>query len=366
MDLNRIVKYFEIEGTLAEISPLGNGHINSTYKVLTAEKNAPDYVLQLINQNILKNIPALTENIIRITNHLRSKIEKDYSTEELYRKVLTVVYTKEGKAYHQDTDGNHWRVFRFIDNSKTIEVLERSEQAIAMGRAFGEFQRLLIDLPEPPLVEILPDFHNTSKRIDTFKKTISENRFGRLAAVRNEVDFLLSFETEMKSIVEKGEAGRIPLRIIHQDTKLSNILFDTNDEVLCVIDLDTVSLGYLCYDFGDAIRGGMNTGKEDDENLENVSLNMSFFKAFAKGYYQASTAFITPAEVDTLAFGIQLMSYEQAVRFLDDYLNGDQYYKTHKEKHNLIRARAQIAFFKDTLKHFDEMDAYVKHLYKQK
>ncbi len=365
MDLQLIVKAFKIEGTVIDICPLGNGHINSTYKVSTVETASPDYVLQLINHNIFKNVPALSENTIRLTNHLRSKLQKNYSLTELDRRVLTVIYTKNEKSYYKDTEGNYWRIFLFIKDSKTIEILENGEQAKTMGYAFGQFQSLLIDLPSPPLHDILPDFHNTSKRIEAFKKTIAENSFGRLNEVQSEVDFLLSFETQMKSIVKKGEAGIIPLRIIHQDTKLSNILFDKNDQVLCIIDLDTVSFAYLCYDFGDAVRAGMNTGKEDDENLANISLNMKIFKAFANGYYQTSKEFITKAEVETLAFGAKLICYEQALRFLDDYLNGDQYYKTDKEKHNLIRARAQIEFFKDLLKNFDEMDTYVKNLYKE-
>ncbi len=363
MDLRKILNKFEIEGTVSEIESFGTGLINSTYRVLTSEDDAPDYILQSINHSIFTNVPELTNNIIRITDHIRTKLENVYSSEELSRRVLTVVYTSEDAGFYKDDEGNFWRVFTLIKGSKTIELLENEKQAEVTGEAFGDFQKMLADLPEPPLFEVLPGFHNTAMRIDNFKVRVLENPEGRLAEVQEEVDFLMQFEDEMKSIVRKGEEGIIPVRIVHQDTKLSNILFDDNNDSLCVIDLDTVMPGYLCYDFGDAVRGGMNTGKEDDENIENISINMDLFKGFARGYYKSSKGFITPAEVETLAFGAKLLTYEQSVRFLDDYINGDKYYGVNKPKHNLIRTRAQIAYLKDLMANFEEMDSYVKNLY---
>ncbi len=364
MDLSKIIEKFEISGSVADISGFGTGLINSTYRVTTTEDNSPDYILQSINDSIFKNVPELTNNIIRVTEHIKSKLKSQYNSTELERRSLTVVLTKDGEGYYKDADGKYWRVFLLIKGSKTIDVLENELQAEAAGRAFGEFQDMLSDLPEPPLFEILPGFHNTAIRIDNFKKRVAEDPLGRLEEVKEEVDFLLQFEDEMKSIIRKGEKGILPIRTVHQDTKLGNILFDEKNNSLCVIDLDTVMPGYLCYDFGDAVRGGMNTGKEDDENLDNVSLNMKLFKGFAKGYYQSSKDFITQEEINTLAFGAKLLTYEQSVRFLDDYLNGDKYYMTTKDKHNLIRTRAQIAYLKDLILRFDEMDSYVKSLYK--
>ena len=364
MNLKNILKEFKVEGTVSEIESFGTGLINSTYRVLTAEDNTPDYILQLVNHNIFTNVPELTKNIIRITEHIKIKLENSYSGKELNRRVLSVVYTIDNKGFYKDEEGSFWRVFPLIEGSKTIEILEDSKQAEATGAAFADFQNMLSDLPEPQLFEILPGFHNTAMRIDNFKETVAKDPEGRLAEVQEEVDFLMQFEDEMKSIVRKGEEGILPLRTVHQDTKLSNILFDEQNNVLCVIDLDTVMPGYLCYDFGDAVRGGMNNGKEDDENIENVSLNMELFKGFARGYSKASKDFITPAEIETLAFGAKLLTYEQSVRFLDDYINGDKYYGVNKPKHNLIRTRAQIAYLKDLMANFDEMDSYVKSLYK--
>ncbi len=363
-NLKYIADKFNVDGEIANISSFGSGHINNTYKVETKSKKTPDYILQAINNNVFKNITELSDNLIRITTHLRAKLGVYYSDKELKRRVLTIVYTKDKKAFLEDDKGNFWRMFTFIDNSKTIDKLENTEQAESMGFAYGNFQQMLSDLPKPPLNDVLPDFHNTAKRIEQFKETIANNPVNRLSEVMEEVDFLLMHEQEMMSIVEKAYRGIIPLRTVHQDTKLSNILFDEkNDKALCVIDLDTVMPGYLCYDFGDAIRGGMNTGAEDDEDLDLVSLNMDMFKSFALGYFSATKTFIDFEEIKTLAFGAKLITYEQSLRFLEDYINGDKYYSVHKPKHNLIRTRAQIALLKDIMLNFDEMENYVLALY---
>ena len=363
MDLKDVVKQFETEGITTEINSFGSGLINSTYQVITKGQNTPDYILQSINSDIFKNVPELTTNIARITNHIKEKLNSKYTPKELQRHSLTVISTNNNQGFYKDGESKYWRMFTLIEGSKVFEVLKNPVQAELCGLAFGEFQSMLSDLPAPPLFEVLPGFHNTALRIDKFKDRVKENPFERLEEVQEEVDFLLLFEEEMRSITKMGSEGILPLRTVHQDAKLSNILFDENDEVLCVIDFDTVMPGYLCYDFGDTVRGGMNTGKEDDENLDNVTLDMDLFKGFARGYYQASSSFITSAEIKTLAFGAKLLTYEQAVRFLDDYLNGDQYYQTFKEKHNLIRTRAQIKFFKELITNFEEMDSYVLSLY---
>ncbi len=362
MNLNTIIQKFKIDGSIRDIKPFGSGHINSTYRVETTEKQSPDYILQLINHQLFTNVEELSQNILRITEHIRSKLVENYSVKELDRHLLTVILTQEGAAYYKDNEGRYWRVFKWIEGSKTIEILENKTQAEAMGKAFAQFQEILSDLPEPQLFETLANFHNTAHRIKQFKESIRKNTFGRLSEVQEEVDYLLGFEKEMSSISQNQT--NLPIRNVHQDTKLSNILFDNDDSVLCVIDLDTVMPGFLCYDFGDAVRGGMNTGKEDDEVLENIGLNMTLFKAFAKGYYQSSKNFITKKEIDTLAFGAKLLCYEQSVRFLDDYLNGDLYYKISKDKHNLIRAKAQIVYLENLCLNFQEMDSYVKNLYK--
>jgi hypothetical protein len=353
MDLPNIAREFKIDGVIAEVREYGTGHIHSTYKVTTIENSSPDYILQRINHRIFPDVEELTQNIIRITGHIRSVL-KSRHTDEIEKRVVEVIRTHGQKGFYKDkSQGDYWRVFKLIKGAKTVDVLENKHQAKAMGRALGEFQGLMLDLPLPRLSDTIPDFHNTTFRIDKLKNSIYEDPLGRYSEVRNETDYLFGFEKEMKSFLKNTEGGVIPIRYVHQDVKLSNVLFDENHEILCLIDLDTVMSGYFFYDFGDAIRGSMNTGAEDEEDITKVSLKLDLFKAFATGYIQASKSFITWNEVETLVFGAKIMTYEQAIRFMDDYLNGDIYYKVNHPEHNLIRAKSQIAYFKDILRHFN-------------
>jgi len=358
MDLLNIVKHFNIDGDIANISAFGNGHINTTYKV-EVNNGDYDYVLQSINTNIFKNVDHLSENILRISEHIKHKLEAVFSETEMLRRSMTVVKTKKNELYYTDNIDIVWRMFIFIKDSQTVEILSNTEYAYLAGAAFGDYQWMLSDLPSPSLFDIIPHFHNTPSRIAHLKKTIAADSHNRLAEVQKEVDYLLRFEKEMNLIIKLGDKGIIPKRIVHQDTKLSNILFNKNGELLCVIDLDTTMLGYLCYDFGDAVRGGMNAAAEDEETIENVSLNMEYFKAFAKGYAATTNVFISNEEIKTLAFGAKLITFEQSVRFLDDYINGDKYYRCTKPKHNLIRTRAQIALLKSIIINFNTMEAIV-------
>ena len=365
MDLTNIAKEFKLDGVIAEVSEYGTGHIHSTYKVTTIESSSPDYILQRINDRIFPKVEELTDNIIRITEHIRSVLRSRYSDDEIEKHVVEVIRTQEQKGFYKDKQrGDYWRVFKLIKGAKTIDVLENKYQAKAMGKALGEFQELMLDLPLPRLSDTIPDFHNTAFRIDKLKKSIDEDPLNRYSEVRNEAEYLIGFEKEMKSFLKNTEDGALPIRYVHQDVKLSNVLFAENDAILCLIDLDTVMSGHFFYDFGDAIRGGMNTGAEDEEDITKVSLNLDLFKAFAAGYIQASKSFITRNEVETLVFGAKIMTYEQAIRFIDDYLNGDIYYNVTHPKHNLIRAKSQVAYFKDILLHYNEMDQYVKDLFK--
>ena len=362
MNLNNIAEQFDLSGNIESISTFGNGHINTTYKIETSNCEF-DYVLQSINTDIFKNVDHLSDNISRILSHIKDKLSLVFPSDEIYRRSLTLVETKLGEKYYIDDKGNYWRVFIFISNSETIEFFKNEEYAYFAGAAFGDYQWMLSDLPSPLLYDTIPNFHNTLSRIAQFKKTIAADSHNRLATVQKEVDFLLSFEEEMNSIIKLGDKGLIPKRIVHQDTKLSNILFDKNGELLCVIDLDTTMPGYLCYDFGDAVRGGMNTGAEDDENIENVAIDMKLYKSFVKGYAATTKNFILESEIQTLAFGAKLITYEQSIRFLEDYLNGDVYYRCHKPNHNLIRARAQIALLQSIINNYDDMESFVNLAY---
>ena len=358
-DVKKIVDQFKIEGTFDNAKVFGDGLINTTYRVETKEEDADNYLLQIINHNIFKNVPELQKNIKRVTDHIRSKLAQRPGV-DLKRQVMTPIDTFDGKGYVLDDEGRYWRMFIFIEGAKSYNQLSNDKQAFTGGKAFGEFQKMLADLPGEPLYPVLPDFHNTEMRINNFIERVKADPVGRLKEVQEEVDFLMERSDEYKKIVQMGREGIIPERIVHQDTKFNNVLLDENDEILCVIDLDTVMPGYVCYDIGDAIRNGANTGKEDDKNLDNVNINMDLYRGFIRGYLSEATDFLTPEEIDTLAFGAKLLTYEQAVRFLDDYIDGDNYYRIEYPEHNLVRTRAQIKLLKSMEERYDEMEDIVK------
>ncbi len=358
-DLKYIVDQFKTKGTFDSAKVFGDGLINTTYRVETVEADAPNYLLQIVNHNIFKNVPELTKNIKRVTDHIRAKLEKKYP-DDIDRRVLTPIDTFDGKGYVYEKDSDrYWRMFLFIEGARSYNQLSNEKQAITGGRAFGQFQKMLSDLPGEPLYPVLPDFHNTEMRIENFKKRVEADPVGRLKEVQKEVDYLMERSEEYKKIVRMGREGIIPERIVHQDTKFNNVLLDENDDILCVIDLDTVMPGYVCYDIGDAIRNGANTGLEDDKNLDNVNINMELYRGFIKGYLSEASEFLTPAEIDTLAFGAKLLTYEQSVRFLDDFIDGDNYYRVEYPEHNLVRTRAQIKLLQSMEENWDEMQKIV-------
>lgn len=349
MDITSIIQAFKIEGNFIASEIINSGYINNTYKIITSDES---YILQRINNHIFKDVDKLSENIHRITTHIQSKTSK-----EKQGKVLIIIPTKGGNKYYKNNDGSFWRMFNYIHDSKTIETLNNEKQAESLGRAFGNYHKVLSDLPMPKLFDVLPDFHNTPKRIEQLKKAINQNN--KHIKVKDQVDYLLSLASEMYEIITLGNQQKIPLRTIHQDAKVGNILFNQNDEIICIIDLDTTMSGYLAYDFGDAVRTGMNSASEGEKNIAKVSLDINLFKAFTKGYAKASKNFITHEEIKSLMLGVKIITYEQAIRFLADYLNNDIYYKTEYQEHNLVRTKVQIFLLKDILKNFNQMNDFV-------
>ncbi|CAL2085829.1 aminoglycoside phosphotransferase family protein [Tenacibaculum sp. 190524A02b] len=353
--IQNICQAFQIQGNFSLVEVIQSGYINTTYKITTSTSS---YILQKVNHQIFKDIEGLSSNIVRITKHLQSK-----TSPEKQHQALQVVFTHNEQAYYKHKDHTFWRMFNFIPNAITFETIQNEWQAETMGKAFANYHEQLSDLPQPPLIETLPDFHNTSLRIKHFKTAIQNNSHGRNKDTQKEIDYLLKLAPEMHAVVELGKQHKIPLRTIHQDAKLSNILFDNTNQAIAIIDLDTTMPGYLCYDFGDAVRTGMNTATEDEQNLDKISLHLEHFKAFTKGYAANSHHFITKEEINTLVLGVKVITYEQAIRFLTDYLQGDTYYKTSYSKHNLIRTRVQIAFLKNIIKYYDVLTNYVMEQY---
>ena len=352
-----ILSQFQLEGQIVSAEPFGNGHINDTLKV-TNEKGEIKYVLQRINHLIFTNVDMLQNNIQTVTSHIRKKLEEKGET-DIDRKVLTFIPTKDGKPYYFDGE-NYWRTCLFIPNSKSYEEVT-PELSYEAGKAFGEFQSMLADIPEGTLGETIPNFHNMEFRLQQFHDAVNADAAGRVAEVKELIDEIEN-RAEAMCIQERlYREGKLKKRTNHCDTKVNNMMFDAaNDKVLCVIDLDTVMPGFVLSDIGDFIRTGANTGAEDDENLDNVNVNMEIFKAYTRGYMEKAKAFLTPTEISLLPYGGRLLTYMQTVRFLTDYINGDTYYKIHSPKHNLVRTQAQFKLLQSLEANQEAMDNFMK------
>ena len=353
-NLNNIVFQFVEKNENTEVKPLGAGHINDSYKVVSGEN---EYVLQRVNHVIFKNVPELQNNILRVTTHIRKKLEEK-NVSDIDRKVLSFIPAHDGKLYYKDEEGNYWRMMHYIKDSKSYDAIN-PELAFRGGLAFGEFQKMLADLPGVPLFETIPNFHNMGFRLESFRESVKNNLSGRLSEVSELVKELEDRAHDMTKAERMHREGKLPKRTNHCDTKVNNILFDDNDEVLCVVDLDTVMPGYVLSDFGDFMRTGANTGEEDDTNLDNVSIDLDVFEGYTKGYLQNAASFLTDTEIENLAFGAKLLTYMQTVRFLTDYIDGDTYYKVKHSQHNLERSLAQFKLLKSMEQNFDKMQQIV-------
>lgn len=358
--LLNIANMFAIKGEVKDITPFGGGIINSTYRV-TTEGDGPDYVLQNINNAVFKDVDLLQRNIVAVTSHIRGKLRQKGVT-DADRRVLTPVPLKGSDLTYCCVDGKYWRVTELIPDSYTKEAVT-PESSYDAGKAFGEFEAMLADIPVE-LGETIPDFHNMELRSRQLKEAVAADAAGRMASgeVREIVDYLASFDERMCAAEKMHRDGILPKRICHCDTKVNNMLFDAEGKVLCVIDLDTVMPSFVFSDFGDFIRTAGNATWENDPDITKVGLRMDIFKAFAKGYVESASAFLTPVEKDNLPYGALLFPYMQAVRFLTDYINGDTYYKIEYPEQNLVRTRNQVALFKSILEHYDSLVEYIASL----
>jgi len=344
--------FFDIEGEVRKIGPFGSGHINDTFRVETDRPGGKNYLLQRINHRVFPNVEGLMQNTKIVLAHLKAKLAH-LGEAQVEKATLTLIPTKGGGLYHRDEAGNYWRMFLLLEGTKSYDIVTTAAQAYAGGRAFGEFQKLLADLDANKLVEVLPNFQNIAFRLDNLKKAAERDVAGRLGEVRNILGEVLEREADMRTVLEMGLRGELPLRITHNDTKFNNVLLDQNDQVQCVIDLDTVMPGYVAYDFGDAVRNIINPAAEDEADLSKIVLNIPLFKAYTEGYMSEAEAFLTEAETESLLHGVFMVAYMQVVRFLTDYLEGDTYYKTHYPGHNLVRTKAQFKLVRELERHRD-------------
>lgn len=354
-DLLSIVSHFQLKGTVQEIKPLGAGLINDTYKVTTREADAPDYVLQRINHAIFQDVEMLQSNISAVTAHIRKKLEEKGES-DIERKVLHFLSADNGKTYWKEGD-NYWRIMVFIPRAKTYETVN-AEYSYYAGVAFGNFQAMLADIPDT-LGETIPDFHNMEFRLKQLREAVAADAAGRVQEVKHLLDEIERRADEMCKAERLHREGKLPKRVCHCDTKVNNMMFDENGNVLCVIDLDTVMPSFIFSDFGDFLRSGANTGLEDDKDPDNVNFNMEIFKAFTKGYLESAKSFLLPIEVENLPYAAALFPYMQCVRFLADYINGDTYYKIQYPEHNLVRTKAQFKLLQSVEEQTPEMKKFI-------
>lgn len=357
-NLDNILSQFLIEGKVESVKPLGNGLINDTFRVVTVG-DAPDYVLQRINNNIFTDVDLLQHNIEAVTGHIRRKLEAA-GADDIDRKVLRFVPTQQGKTYYLDNEGRYWRVSVFIPDAVTYEQVDPTSSRNA-GKAFGEFESMLVDLPEQ-LGETIPDFHNMELRARQLQEAIEQDKAGRVAGVADIIADLQKDMHEMCKAERLFREGKLPKRICHCDTKVNNMMYDKQGNVLCVIDLDTVMPSFVFSDYGDFLRTGANFVAEDDPKIENVGFNQDIFRAFTEGYIESARSFLTPVEVENLPYAVALFPFMQCVRFFADYLNGDTYYKIAYPEHNLVRTRNQQALYHRVTDNYDMMDNFIRTL----
>lgn len=355
--LRDIVSHFKVQGEINSITALGNGLINDTYQVKTVDAATPDYVLQRINNAIFKDVELLQNNIKAVTSHIRKKLESQ-GIKDVDRRVLTFIETDNGKTYWKDDEDKYWRISMFIPDAKTFETVN-AQYSYAAGLAFGEFEASLVDLPEQ-LGETIPDFHNMELRISQLREAVEKNEAGRLAEVEDMVKEIEENAFEMCKAERLYREGKLPKRICHCDTKVNNMMFDAEGNILCVIDLDTVMPSFVFSDFGDFLRTGANFTAEDDPDMSKVGFNEEIFQAFTKGYLQSAGKFLLPIEIENLPYAVALFPFMQCVRFLADYINGDVYYKIKYPTHNLDRAKNQLHLFRSVCKHIGSMNAFIQ------
>lgn len=359
--LNELVRKFDLNGQIDSIAPLGNGLINDTFKVTTTD--GPSYVLQRINHHIFRDVALLQDNIVSVTSHIRGKLEADGAS-DIDRKVLTFISLKDSNLTYYFDGESYWRLSLFIEDAYTYETVN-PEYSYYAGRSFGHFEAMLADIPDT-LGETIPDFHNMELRARQLDEAVAADVAGRMAEeeVQEILKEMLVHRDEMCKAEKMHREGILPKRICHCDTKVNNMMFDASGEVLCVIDLDTVMPSFVFSDFGDFLRTAANKVAEDDPRIEMVEFDMEIFKAFARGYVESASVFLTPVEMENLPYAAALFPYMQAVRFFADYINGDTYYKIKYPEHNLVRTRNQMALFRSVMSHLPEMQEYIATLRK--
>lgn len=354
--MKKIVTQFLTANETGKIHPLKIGHINDSFIVDSKTTGGESYFLQKINHHIFRNVAGMQANICLVTGHLRAKLAAAGES-DIERKSLRLVPTKTGGWHYQDADGSFWRMYVNIENTHSYDVIT-PELAYKAGEAFGNFQCMLSDISHDQLIETIPNFHNMEFRLEQFREAVRNNAAGRVSDTQWMIDEIEKRANEMYMPERLFREGKLPKRINHCDTKVNNLLFDENDEPICIVDMDTVMPGFVLSDFGDFMRTAGNSGAEDDADLSRIGVNMEVFEAYTRGYLKKAN-FLTQVELENLAFGAKLMSYMQTVRFFADYLNGDTYYKIQSPHHNWQRSMAQFRLLQSQEENFEKMQQIV-------
>ena len=342
-DIREVVEFFHLPGAFISATPFGSGHINDTYRITMLDQGAEvRYIVQWINHHVFKHPAALMANIERVTAHLHQKLKAN-GVHDTSRRALTLVRTRGNGSHAVDADGNTWRCFKAIEGVRSVNQIENPQQGYEAARAFGEFQQLLSDLPQPRLLDTIPNFHHTRSRFDALRAAIAADAAHRVERAGPEIEFVLAREAMVDVLLAAQARGEIPERVTHNDTKLNNVLLDdATGAGVCVIDLDTVMPGLTLYDFGDLCRTATCPTAEDEQDLTKVEIQLEMFAALVRGYLSSAGAFLCQAEREQLVFSARLITFEIGIRFLADFLQGDIYFKTHRPGHNLDRARVHF------------------------
>lgn len=349
-ELQKVLEQFKIDNDISKITEMKSGHINTTYLVDTvdSEGNIKSFVVQKVNTYVFKDPVAVMENIDKVTGFIRNNNPHGS---------LHYHHTVDGKNYIMNNDC-FWRLYTYREGSAfnecSTDVLE------AVGKAFGEFQLMLQDFDSSTLVETIPEFHNTRKRYNHLLDTVKKDPKGRVKKVSKELELVEELKDVSLKVCDLASEGKFPIRTTHNDTKVNNALLEKDTlKPLLVIDLDTVMPGLIVHDFGDAIRFGANKAEEDEKDLSKVKLSLPKFYAFARGFIGQTKGILTKVEVENMALGAIAMTFECGIRFLDDYLDGDNYFKIDYTSHNLDRARCQLALAKDMIDNLEEMNKII-------
>ncbi len=352
--MEHIISHFQLQGAPIRCERYGNGHINETYLLETDAPHA--YILQKVNRQVFPDVPNLMRNIQLVTSYLWQQTPDP-------RRVLTLVPTTDGQAYMVDPDGEFWRVYEFVTDSLCLDRPENERDLQQSGLAFGTFQNQLASFPAHTLKEIIPHFHDTPVRYEQLKDAIRMDRAGRVKEAKAEIEAYMAFEKYAGFLMNLLKQGELPLRVTHNDTKLNNVLLDAATRTpLCVIDLDTVMPGLAANDFGDSIRFGAATAREDEQDLSKVGMSLQLFEAYARGFLSACGTRLTPLEKETLPMGAMLMTLECGSRFLADYFNGDVYFHNARPGQNLCRARTHIKMAQDMESKLGQMQKIIESI----